>query len=719
VTLRPRPAASPVDTITQPDHTTIAGTYRATVARSVYVTGLEAGVGRSGIALGIAELLSRRVRRLGAFRPLVRTEADPTLELLRRRYQLVAVGFGTTYARAVELIAAGRLDGLVEEIVEAYRQVDERADAAVVIGTDFGRLRESAGLPDELAFNARLATELSATVVTVVDARHRDVVRIAESVRSAYHTLTDLRTAQAAIIANRMSADHADAVRAALADLPIPVYAIPDVAAVSAPTVAEVADALGARRLLGGAEAYERDVLSVVVGGATVPTFLDHLHDGALVIAPGDRADLVVAAYSAHVAGQSALAGILLTLGIEPDPRVLMLVERLGGNLPICVVDPDTFETVSRVGGLESRLSVDTPRKVEAALGAFEAAVDTTGLAARLDVARSSRVTPLMFEYQLISRARATRRHVVLPEGVEERILRAAETLLRRDVCDLTLLGPVDDVRRRIRELGLSLDGVAVIEPAASPWRDEFASVYASLRSARGVTIDAAWDTVADPNYFGTLMVHSGRADAMVSGAVHPTADTIRPAFEIIKTVPGVSVASSVFFMCLPEQVLVYGDCAINPDPDPQQLADIALSSAATATAFGIEPRIAMLSYSTGVSGHGADVDKVAAATALVRARRPELLVDGPIQYDAAVDPEVAAAKALDSPLAGHATVLIFPDLNTGNNTYKAVQRSAGAVAIGPVMQGLRKPVNDLSRGATVPDIVNTVAITAIQAGLS
>ena len=718
-TLRPHPSES----ADQLPHETITRTYGVPVPRTVYVTGLEPGVGRSGVALGIAELLSRRVRRLGAFRPLIRTEPDPTLELLRRRYRLGAVGFGTTYAEAVELIAAGRLNDLVERIVEAYRIVEAQTDAVIVIGTDFGRdggdARDGDGLPDELALNARLATELRATVLTVVDAHGRDADQIAGAVRSAFHTLADLHATQVAVIANRTPAGIEASMLAGLGDLSVPVYAIDDVAAVSAPTVAEVSDALGATRLLGGAEAYARDVLSVVVGGATVPTFLDHLHNGALIIAPGDRADLIVAAYGVHAAGQVALAGIMLTLGIEPDPRVLTLVERLGGSLPLCMVGSDTFETVSRVAGVEGRLSATNPRKVEAALGAFEAAVEGGDLAARLDIARSTRVTPLMFEYELISRARVLHRHVVLPEGAEERILRAAEILLRRGVCELTLLGITSDVQRRIRELGLNLDDATIIDPATSPWRDEFATTYATLRAAKGITHDAAWDTVADPNYFGTMMVHTGRADAMVSGATHPTADTIRPAFEIIKTVPGVSIASSVFFMCLPDQVLVYGDCAINPDPDPQQLADIAISSAATAAAFGIEPRIAMLSYSTGISGHGADVDKVTAATALVRSLRPDLLIDGPIQYDAAVDPAVAAAKAPDSPLAGRATVLIFPDLNTGNNTYKAVQRSAHAVAVGPVMQGLRRPVNDLSRGATVADIVNTVAITAIQAGTS
>jgi phosphate acetyltransferase len=342
--------------------------------------------------------------------------------------------------------------------------------------------------------------------------------------------------------------------------------------------------------------------------------------------------------------------------------------------------------------------------------------VDTKVLTDRLAVSRSARVTPMMFEYGLISRARANRRHVVLPEGHDERILRAADALARRDVCELTLLGDPESVARRARELGLDLGAAHLVDPLASPWRTEFAETYAKLRAHKGVPLDAAYDQVAEVNYFGTMMVHTGRADAMVSGATHPTADTIRPAFEIIKTTPDVSIASSVFFMCLPDQVLVYGDCAINPDPDPAQLADIALSSARTAEAFGVEPRVAMLSYSTGVSGHGADVDKVAAATALVRARAPHLPVEGPIQYDAAIDASVAATKMPGSQVAGRATVFIFPDLNTGNNTYKAVQRSAHAVAVGPVMQGLRKPVNDLSRGATVADIVNTVAITAIQA---
>ncbi|WP_229403044.1 phosphate acetyltransferase [Micromonospora okii] len=683
------------------------------MARSVYLTSVGSGGGKSTIALGLAELLSRQVGRIGAFRPLVSgTNPDPILALLTDRYRVdlpPADLSGTTYAEATGLVADGRREELISRIVARYRDVERRCPAVVVVGSDFADGGDGAG-PRELAFNARLATEFGSVVVPVVDGFGQEPEAIAAAARGAYHDLEDLGATVLAVIANRVPGPMS------LPELPVPAYAIPEAPAVSAPTVAEVAAALGATLLAGDDAALGRDVLDYVVGAAHVPTLLDHLTEGALVITPGDRADLLVAASAAHVAGRVSLAGVVLTLGEQPDPRAMRLVKGLNTGFAVLSVPSDSYDTVAASSRIEGRPSVANPRKVEAALGAFEGCVDTEDLSRRLRVSRSERVTPLMFEYDLIDRARATRRHLVLPEGTEERILRAAEVLLRRGVAELTLLGRPDDVARRTRELGIDIAGAHVVDPATSEWRDEFAAGYAELRARRGVTLDLAHDVMAQPNYFGTMMVHTGRADGMVSGATHTTAATIRPAFEIIRTVPGLSVASSVFFMLLADRVLVYGDCAVNPDPDADQLADIALSSADTAARFGIEPRVAMLSYSTGDSGAGADVEKVAAATKLVRERRPGLLVEGPIQYDAAIDPAVAATKLPDSPVAGRATVFVFPDLNTGNNTYKAVQRSAGAVAVGPVLQGLRRPVNDLSRGATVADIVNTVAITAIQA---
>jgi phosphate acetyltransferase len=690
------------------------------VARSVYVAGLGPRVGKGTVALGLAELLSRQVARVGVFRPLVGAHGDddPLLTLLTTRYPVVAPyadSFGVTAAEASALVADGKWEELIGRIVERYRDVERLCDSVVVVGSDF-----SAGVPDardemprELGFNARLATEFGSVLLPVISGEGRGAESLRAAARSAYHSFVDLDGTVLAVIANRVP----EAVRQTAVDgLPVPFWMIPEVAAVAAPTVAEVAAALDATVIAGPESALDRDVFDYVVGAAHVPALLEHLTDGALLITPGDRADLLVAASAAHAAGNVTLSGLVLTLGEFPDQRAVRVIERLNTGLAMLVVRSDSYHTIAAASRIVARLSTGTPRKVEAALGAFEESVDTAGLSRLLDVTRSGRVTPLMFENDLIDRARADRRHLVLPEGTDERILRATETLLRRGVADLTLLGDPAEIARRAREIGVSIDGARLVHPETSDWRDDFAARYADLRKHRGVTLDLAYDVVRDVNYFGTLMVSAGLADGMVSGANHTTAATIRPAFEIIRTVPGVSVASSVFFMLLADRVLVYGDCAVNPDPDAAQLADIALSSAHTAAAFGIEPRVAMLSYSTGSSGTGADVEKVAAATALVRERRPDLPVEGPIQYDAAIDPAVAATKLPESTVAGKATVFVFPDLNTGNNTYKAVQRSAGAVAVGPVMQGLRRPVNDLSRGATVKDIVNTVAITAIQA---
>ena len=407
---------------------------------------------------------------------------------------------------------------------------------------------------------------------------------------------------------------------------------------------------------------------------------------------------------------------MILNGGLTLHPAIAALVSGLGQRLPIIETGFGTFETASRVAATRGRVTSKSDRKIDTALALMDAHVDTADMLAHLAIEVPSVVTPQMFTYQLLDQARADRRRIVLPEGDDDRILRAAGRLLQRCVADLTILGDEAQIRARAAELGLDLSSAAVIDPKTSELCDQFAEQYAQLRAHKGVTVEQARETIHDVSYFGTMLVHNDMVDGMVSGARHTTAHTVRPAFEIIKTLPDVSTVSSVFLMCLADEVLAYGDCAIVPDPDAEQLADIAISSARTAAQFGIDPRVAMLSYSTGTSGTGADVDKVRAATELVREREPDLLVEGPIQYDAAVEPSVAKTKMPDSAVAGRATVLIFPDLNTGNNTYKAVQRSAGAIAIGPVLQGLNKPVNDLSRGALVEDIVNTVAITAIQA---
>ncbi|MET8858487.1 MULTISPECIES: phosphate acetyltransferase [unclassified Streptomyces] len=689
------------------------------MTRSVYVTGIDRGDGRQVVELGVMELLTRQVDRVGVFRPLVHDGPDRLFELLRARYRLVqdpATVYGMDYREASALQAEQGTDELVSTLVDRFHLVARDYDVVLVLGTDFAATQ----LPDELALNARLANEFAASVLPVVGGRGQSAESVRAETRNAYRAYDGLGCDVLAMVVNRVAPeDRAQIAERLDSRLPVPCYVLPDEPALSAPTVAQITHALGGKVLLGDDAGLARDALGFVFGGAMLPNFLAALTPGCLVVTPGDRADLVIGSLAAHSAGTPPIAGILLTLDEKPTTEILTLAARLAPGTPVVSVAGNSFPTAEALFALEGKLNAATPRKAETALGLFERHVDTVDLLKRVSAPSSDRLTPMMFEHQLLEQARSDRRRVVLPEGTEERVLHAAEVLLRRGVCDLTLLGPVDQIRKKAADLGIDVSATQLIDPQTSPLRDSFAEKYAGLRAHKGVTVELAYDVVADVNYFGTLMVEEGLADGMVSGAVHSTAATIRPAFEIIKTKPESRIVSSVFFMCLADKVLVYGDCAVNPDPDAEQLCDIAISSAATAEQFGVEPRIAMLSYSTGTSGSGADVDKVRAATELVRARRGDLRIEGPIQYDAAVEPSVAATKLPESEVAGQASVLIFPDLNTGNNTYKAVQRSAGAIAVGPVLQGLRKPVNDLSRGALVQDIVNTVAITAIQSQTS
>lgn len=697
------------------------------MTRSVYVTGIERGDGRQVVELGIMELLTRQTGRVGVYRPLLHDGPDRLFDLLKARYRIeqdAATAYGMEYQEASVLLAEKGTDELVSQLVDRYHRVARDYEVMLVLGTDYA----DTNLPDELALNARLANELGAVVVPVVGGTKHPAEAVRAETRNAYRAYESLGCHVVAMVVNRVAAEDRDAIAERLAArLPVPCYVLPDDKSLSAPTVAQITRALGGEVLLGDEAGLARDALDFVFGGAMLPNFLNALTPGCLVVTPGDRSDLVVGALAAHTSGTPPI------MRRAADPERAPGQGRPGAGLeagaghPCGVGGPTTASRPRQNSSrCRSRLNSATPRKLETALGLFERHVDTGELRDLLSVSRSERVTPMMFEHELLERARSQRRRVVLPEGTEERVLRAADVVLRRGVCDLTLLGEEQAILKKAGDLGIDISGAQLIDPALSPLRERFAEYYAKARAHKGMTVELAGDVVTDVNYFGTLMVQEGLADGMVSGSVHSTAATIRPAFEIIKTKPGgtslgeasggASIVSSVFFMCLADRVLVYGDCAVNPDPGAEQLADIAVQSAATAAAFGVEPRIAMLSYSTGTSGSGADVDKVRKATEIVRAQRPDLLIEGPIQYDAAVEPSVAATKLPESDVAGRATVLIFPDLNTGNNTYKAVQRSAGAVAVGPVLQGLRKPVNDLSRGALVQDIVTTVAITAIQA---
>jgi len=675
------------------------------------------------------EMLLRHVENVAFFRPIINV-ASSGEELIDRDINLIATHFqlgppyrdmyAYTTAEANDLITLGKSEELIEGVVAKYKALEKDHDFVLCEGTDY----TGATSAFEFDINAEISNNLGCPVLLVARAHNKSVEEAVRSIEMSVDSLLEKGCDIIATIVNRFVAGDKKKIISRLKQKSWSskqlIFAIPNEKTLGNPTIAEIAKLLNATVLYGEKE-LDRHVHGFAVAAMQLRNFLERVKHGTLVITPGDRADVIVACLAAASSvSMPKIAGIMLTGGLKPEASIRRLIEGFPHALPILSVKQDTFPTARIADNVHAGIFPENIRKITRALEVFEKHVDTEALGQKILEKETSIVTPKMFEYGLIQKAKADKQHIVLPEGEEERILRAAEIILRREVVDVTLLGNEKEIRKRIVRLGLRMEEVRVVDLYKNKWLEDFVQTYYALRKHRGITMEMAGDIMSDVSYFGTMMVYKGHADGMVSGAVHTTGDTIRPAFEIIKTEPGVSIVSSVFFMCLQDRVLVYGDCAVNPDPDARQLAEIALSSAQTARLFGIEPRVAMLSYSTGESGKGIDVDKVREATRIakemLRQSGMELKLEGPMQYDAAVDPEVARTKMPDSEVAGRATVFVFPDLNTGNNTYKAVQRSAKAVAVGPVLQGLKKPVNDLSRGCTVPDIVNTVAITAIQA---
>lgn len=682
------------------------------MARSIYVVSMEGHTGKSTVALGLVNLLSGNVQNVGVFRPVVRAgaERDRVLELLLASLpnltydQCVGVTYDDVHANPEEALS---------RIIHKYRALEHSLDIVVVVGSDY---TDIAG-PAELEYNSRIAANLGASMLLVVRAMDRAPAEVAQATLLAIDEINSNHAQVIGIVVNRILDDAAESYASAVDDFGLPVWTLPELELLSSATVEELMRELGGSLAFGDKALLSREAEHLLIAGMNTEHVLERLKEGQVVITPSDRNEVLIALMAAHAAeGFPSLSAIILNGGHPVPPIVSQLINGFGQRLPVIETRYDSYRTAQICSTTRGTLTPRTQRKIDLALSTFEENITADSILTKLDFTRSAVVTPLMFEAELLDRARADRKRIVLPEGSDDRILRAASTLLARQVADLVILGDEATIRARAKELGLNIDDATVLGTDDPDYVIRFAEEYTRLRVHKGMTVERAREIVRGSSYFGTMMVHLGLADGMVSGAAHTTAHTIRPSFEIIKTKPGVSIVSSVFLMLMEDRVLVYGDCAVNPDPTAEQLADIAISSAETAAQFGVEPRIAMLSYSTGESGSGADVDKVREATRLVRERAPQLSVEGPIQYDAAIEPSVAKTKLPDSDVAGRATVFIFPDLNTGNNTYKAVQRSAGAVAVGPVLQGLNKPVNDLSRGALVKDIVNTVAITAVQA---
>ena len=696
------------------------------MAKNLYVTSTETRSGKSAICLGIMELLVRNINKVGFFRPLIREQngkPDNDIDLISRYFKLDIPYddmYGCTTNEANELIALGKQDELIERIFNKYNRIENDYDFVLCEGTDF----EGSTSSLEFDINAEVANNLGCPVLLVATAHNKTPGETFNSIEVTVESMNEKGCKILSIIVNRANPSNEKEIINYLErkyeDAGYLIYTIPNEKYLGNPTIGEIVEILNAR-VLYGHDQLDRHAHNIIVAAMQLRNFLKGIDHGTLVITPGDRGDVIIACLaSLSSVTMPAISGILLTGGLRPEETICKLIEGLSNMVPIISVETDTFNSARMADNIHAVISPTNTRKITRALELFEKNVSVSDLTEKIIETQTTTVTPKMFEFGLIQKARLQKQHIILPEGEDERILKAAEILLRRDVVKLTLLGNEVEIRKKMTRIGLHLEGADIIDIKKSKRYDEYVETYYELRKHKGITREMARDIMSDVSFYGTMMIHKGHADGLVSGAAHTTQATIRPAFEIIKTKPGISIVSSIFFMCMSDRVLVYGDCAVNPDPTASQLAEIAINSAQTAKTFGINPIVAMLSYSTGESGKGENVEKVREAAKIAKklseTHFPGLKIEGPIQYDAAIDPEVAAIKLPESEVAGKATVFIFPDLNTGNNTYKAVQRSAGAVAVGPVLQGLKMPVNDLSRGCSVTDIVNTVAITAIQA---
>lgn len=694
------------------------------MSKNLYITALEPQSGKAMIALGVMEFLVRNIDRVAIFRPIINgrnpeNQRDKIIHLLATHYQLDlddSSMYAYTFEEARTLISAQKHDKLLEGVLDKYKELESDHDFVLCIGTDF----ESDTSALEYELNVEIANNLGCPVLLIANAAGESVESVIKGCTFALESFEDKGSSIFAVIANKTPTGLQEEVLRGLKDALHnkvgQVYSIPYEERLDRLTMAEIARALNAR-VIYGEQRLNRSVNRFVVAAMNLRNYLPRLTDDNLVITPIDRLDIILGTLAAYRSSNMPnIGGIVLTGYLEPDDLLRNLLQGISDLVPIVKVAEDTFTTATMVQSIKKSLAPEAQRKVAAALGLFESNVDTTEMRKSIIHHRMLFTSPKMFEFSLIKRARGDKQIIVLPEGEEERILQAAEIVLHRDAADIVLLGRAQVIERKILELGLNLSGVSIIDPVHADVFDEYADTYYQLRKHKGITPDNARDVMSGVNHFGTMMVYKGHADGMVSGAVHSTLNTVRPSLEFVKTKPGSTIMSSVFFMCLEDRVLVYGDCAVNPRPTAEQLAEIAIESSRTAQLFGIQPLVAMLSYSSGASGVGEEVEKVKKAVEIARRKAPDLPLEGPIQYDAAVDVTVARTKMPKSKVAGKATIFIFPDLNTGNNTYKAVQRSAKAVAIGPIMQGLNKPVNDLSRGCLVPDIVNTIAITAIQA---
>ncbi|MEP3838697.1 MAG: phosphate acetyltransferase [Algibacter sp.] len=693
------------------------------MSKGIYVATIEPNSGKSVVVLGLMRMLLGKTAKVGYFRPIIEDtkagEMDNHINTVISYFEIdinYKKTFAYTRSQVLDLYNKGKSGDVIDEIIRKYKYLEERFDFVLVEGTDFSH--ENSSL--ELDINLLISKNLGLPSIIVSQGDGKSLSEIVDNVQLAHDTFKE-EVEVLSIMTNKINPDDVIALKSLLKariNSGTNISVIPKIKSLASPTIKEITKKLEGT-ILFGEDMINNQSENFSVGAMQLRNYLTHLKENALVITPGDRADIILGALQANISkNYPKISGIILTGGLIPEEPILKLIEGLSSVVPIISVKKGTFHVTNTIGKIRSRIYAENIEKIETSIATFEKHVATEKLSEDLVTFESGIFTPRMFQYNLLQRALKDKKHIVLPEGYDERILRAAARLVDARVVDLTLIGEEDKIRERIirYDIPLKIEDINIVFPQNSPHFKDYVNTFYELRKHKNVNLDMARDAMSDVSYFATMMIYKGHADGMVSGAIHTTAHTLRPALQFIKTKPGVNIVSSVFFMCLEDRVSIFGDCAINPNPNAEQLAEIAISSAKTAKDFGVEPKVAMLSYSSGASGKGEDVERVRKATEIAKTKAPDLKIEGPIQYDAAVDMRIGKSKLPDSEVAGQASVLVFPDLNTGNNTYKAVQRETGALAIGPMLQGLNKPVNDLSRGCTADDIYSTVIITAIQA---
>ncbi|MEI8097473.1 MAG: phosphate acetyltransferase [Sediminibacterium sp.] len=693
------------------------------MTNAIYLTTTEPFSGKSIIALGLMNLLAGKTEKLAYFKPIATSkenEKDYHLETMIKHFGLTAPYedmYAFTRAEVLKLKNDGDDALIIDTIIEKFKKLQEANDFVIVEGSDL--IGRSTNL--EFDDNISIAKNLGIPVILVVKGEGENIQEIVAPAVSTFKSFLDEGVQVLTVIVNKVDPEKINEVVDSLKQvLPadIIITAIPQNKDLGNANIKEICDSVNGKVLF-GEHLFTNQVDNYIVGAMQLHNCLLRLKKNTLIVTPGDRGDIMIGVLQANLSkNYPKVSGIILTGGLVPEPSIIQLIEGLDTIVPIIQVETGTFETVNKIANTQSRIAFYNKEKIALAISTFDKYIDIKAIGEKINTFQTRNITPRMFQYQIVKRAKEQKKHIVLPEGNDDRILIAADLLIKQQVVDITILGIKENIVAAAKRLNLTLDfdQIQIIDPATSNKYEAYVAALVALRKSKNLQVEMAKDLMLDVAYFGTMMVYQGDADGMVSGALHTTQHTIRPALQFVKTKKDVHLVSSVFFMCLPNRVAIFGDCAVNPNPSSEELAEIAISSAETSLMFGIEPKIAMLSYSSGTSGEGEDVEKVRKATAIIRQKRPDLKVEGPIQYDAAVDPSIGKQKMPNSEVAGQASVLIFPDLNTGNNTYKAVQRETGALAIGPMLQGLNKPVNDLSRGCTVDDIFNTVVITAIQA---